>query len=100
MNVFLEHGAPEEVAVRVFCLVFNRIVDLEDIGRHMNTLSESIRFELQHRIGVLNLWTSTYPGMQYYIYCLDDKVAMFTVLIIIIIIICNNDFFACCICLK
>ena len=63
MNVFLEHGAPEEVAVRVFCLAFNRIVDLEEIGRQLNSLPESIRFEIHHRIGILNIWTSTYPGM-------------------------------------
>jgi hypothetical protein len=63
VECFLEHGAPDEVAVRVFCLLFSRIVDLETIGQHANALSPQLRFEIAHRLGVLNIWSGVSPGL-------------------------------------
>jgi hypothetical protein len=62
VECFLEHGAPQDVAVRAFCVIFNRIVDLENIGNHLNVLAPQLRFEIAHRLGILNIWSAVTPG--------------------------------------
>lgn len=62
ISSFTEGNAPDEVIIRVVCIVFNHIVDLENFGDVMAEVSFEIKLELIHRLGVLNVWSCMKPG--------------------------------------
>ncbi len=64
IETFVEKNAPDEVVVRAVCTVFNRIVDLEYFGGSLSSssVSPSLKCEIIHRLGILNVWCSMSPG--------------------------------------
>lgn len=60
-EAFQERDAPVDVLVRVVCIVFSRIVDLENFGLLLTRVPREIKCEIIHRIGILNVWCLMIP---------------------------------------
>jgi uncharacterized membrane protein YgcG len=68
LRAFNAYGqAPEAVLVRVVSLCFSRIVDLENFGIFLrkSTTTSSLRQELIHRLGILNVFCAMTPDGEY-----------------------------------
>ena len=62
MKSFEEKGAPELVVCRCIVQLFPRIVDIENFGVILNAASHSLKKELIHRLGILNVWCPMMAG--------------------------------------
>ena len=60
-NAFKDRDAPLDVLVRVVCIVFSRIVDLENFGSFLEHVSRDVKCEIIHRLGILNVWCPMQP---------------------------------------
>lgn len=55
-------GAPLGVLVRCVCLVFNRILDLEYLASMLDSFNLALKYEVFHRLGILNVFSPLHPG--------------------------------------
>ena len=46
---------------RVFATLFNRIIDLENLGEVLNSFEMEFKNEIIHRLGILNIWSPIMP---------------------------------------
>ena len=81
-----DKGAPDLVIERVLCLVFPRVVDLENFGLVMACLSKQARQEVVHRLGILNLWNPETPDTEYELFlnCWDVRLCVYFVLLFLL----------------
>lgn len=49
INQLISVGAPIDVQVKCICIVFPRIVDLENLSGYLHTCSYDLRMEVYHR---------------------------------------------------
>ena len=64
-NAFKYKDAPIDVLVRVVCIVFSRIVDLENFGHFLEQIPREAKCEVIHRLGILNVWCPMKPDGLY-----------------------------------
>jgi hypothetical protein len=53
-NAFKAEDAPLDVLVRVICILFSRIVDLENFSDILTSIPSATKCEIIHRLGILN----------------------------------------------
>ena len=64
-NAFKAEDAPLDVLVRVICILFSRIVDLENFSDILTNVPSAMRCEIIHRLGILNTWSPMKPDGLY-----------------------------------
>lgn len=61
IQVFMENNAPDPVIVRALCILFSRIIDLENFYLILDYVTHDIKMEIIHRLGYLNVCSSLQP---------------------------------------
>lgn len=61
VDSFVSRNAPTIVLGRIFAVIFNRIIDLENLGLVLNKYGVEFKNEVIHRLGVLNVWCPVMP---------------------------------------
>jgi hypothetical protein len=56
LDRLIQLQAPLDVQVRCICIMFTRIVDLENLNGLLHKYSMELRSEVYHRLGILNVW--------------------------------------------
>jgi len=69
LDAFRERGAPDDVCVRVLCVLFQRVVDLERFGALLHKQLPAVKNEVLHRIGVLNALCPICAGKLLLVFC-------------------------------
>lgn len=62
LQALLAHSAPVSVIVRSICALFNHLTDRAAFYRMVTACQDQLRRELVHRLGILNVWSPSYPG--------------------------------------
>lgn len=61
IDAFAARDAPTIVLGRVFAVIFNRVIDLENLGLVLNKYGIEFKNEVIHRLGILNVWSPIMP---------------------------------------
>jgi hypothetical protein len=58
---FIEKDAPDPVIIRALCILFSRIIDLENFYIILDFVTHEMKMEIIHRLGYLNVCSTLQP---------------------------------------